>query len=159
MLTEWTWSKYISCLDKKNCHLQGSIQISQILEWFFVRRDYDKPPAALLGRKRTLLALANPFYWFTVNIAICQRHLGKRKRRRVEKRCRKIELWEEQQQVTEWNFRIAFLFLWLIESRYLNRTSLGFFVFIGTDAHLITVLKTVSFIHFVCFLIFKAERG
>ena len=22
-LTEWTWSKYISCLDKKNCHLQG----------------------------------------------------------------------------------------------------------------------------------------
>ena len=86
-LTEWTWSKYISCLDKKNCHLQGSIQIRQILEWFFVRRDYDKlPAAALLGRKRTLLALANPFYWFTVNIAICQRHLGKG-RRRVEKRC------------------------------------------------------------------------
>ena len=86
-LTEWTWSKYISCLDKKNCHLQGSIQIRQILEWFFDRRDYDKlPAAALLGRKRTLLALANPFYWFTVNIAICQRHLGKG-RRRVEKRC------------------------------------------------------------------------
>ena len=86
-LTEWTWSKYISCLDKKNCHLLGSIQIRQILEWFFVRRDYDKlPAAALLGRKRTLLALANPFYWFTVNIAICQRHLGKG-RRRVEKRC------------------------------------------------------------------------
>ena len=87
-LTEWTWSKYISCLDKKNCHLQGSIQIRQILEWFFVRRDYDKLPAAtaLLGRKRRLLALANPFYWFTVNIAICQRHLGKG-RRRVEKRC------------------------------------------------------------------------
>ena len=86
-LTEWTWSKYISCLDKKNCHLQGSIQLRQILEWFFVRRDYDKlPAAALLGRKRTLLALANPFYWFTVNIAICQRHLGKG-RRRVEKRC------------------------------------------------------------------------
>ena len=86
-LIEWTWSKYISCLDKKNCHLQGSIQIRQILEWFFVRRDYDKlPAAALLGRKRTLLALANPFYWFTVNIAICQRHLGKG-RRRVEKRC------------------------------------------------------------------------
>ena len=86
-LTEWTWSKYISCLDKKNCHLQGSIQVRQILEWFFVRRDYDKlPAAALLGRKRTLLALANPFYWFTVNIAICQRHLGKG-RRRVEKRC------------------------------------------------------------------------
>ena len=86
-LTEWTWSKYISCLDKKNCHMQGSIQIRQILEWFFVRRDYDKlPAAALLGRKRTLLALANPFYWFTVNIAICQRHLGKG-RRRVEKRC------------------------------------------------------------------------
>ena len=86
-LTEWNWSKYISCLDKKNCHLQGSIQIRQILEWFFVRRDYDKlPAAALLGRKRTLLALANPFYWFTVNIAICQRHLGKG-RRRVEKRC------------------------------------------------------------------------
>ena len=87
MLTEWTWSKYISCLDKKNCHLQGNIQVRQILEWFFVRRDYDKlPAAALLGRKRTLLALANPFYWFTVNIAICQRHLGKG-RRRVEKRC------------------------------------------------------------------------
>ena len=86
-LTEWNWSKYISCLDKKNCHLQGSIQLRQILEWFFVRRDYDKlPAAALLGRKRTLLALANPFYWFTVNIAICQRHLGKG-RRRVEKRC------------------------------------------------------------------------
>ena len=87
-LTEWTWSKYISCLDKKNCHLQGSIQVRQILEWFFVRRDYDKLPAAtaLLGRKRRLLALANPFYWFTVNIAICQRHLGKG-RRRVEKRC------------------------------------------------------------------------
>ena len=86
-LTEWTWSKYISCLDKKNCHLQGNIQVRQILEWFFVRRDYDKlPAAALLGRKRTLLALANPFYWFTVNIAICQRHLGKG-RRRVEKRC------------------------------------------------------------------------
>ena len=86
-LTEWTWSKYISCLDKKNCHLQGSIQVRQILEWFFVRRDYDKlPAAALLERKRTLLALANPFYWFTVNIAICQRHLGKG-RRRVEKRC------------------------------------------------------------------------
>ena len=86
-LTEGTWSKYISCLDKKNCHLQGNIQVRQILEWFFVRRDYDKlPAAALLGRKRTLLALANPFYWFTVNIAICQRHLGKG-RRRVEKRC------------------------------------------------------------------------
>ena len=70
--------------------------------------------------------------------------------------CRKIELLE--QQVTEWNFRIAFLFLWLIESRYLNRTSLGFLVFIGTDAHLITVLKPTSFIHFVCFLIFKVTR-
>ena len=41
-----------------------------------------------LWRRRTLLALANPFYWFTVNIAICQRHLGKG-RRRVEQRCRK----------------------------------------------------------------------
>ena len=70
---------------QNKCRLQGKIR--QILEWFSVRRDYDKLPAAtaLLGRKRRLLALANPFYWFTVNIAICQRHLGKGRRRDVEK--------------------------------------------------------------------------